>query len=126
MRWGRHIEDLLKSVTLPARMLAATVACNDAGTPKVVALCPMAFSNPINNLKNPSTGELKICRISAFAGSVEGEEEVIILIERVKKGDIHVRFFELDQDEERVWEDLAEFQEGDVHHQYAIVFKTPK
>ena len=23
----------------------------------------MAFSNPINNLKNPSTGELKICRI---------------------------------------------------------------
>ena len=86
----------------------------------------MVFSNPINNLKNPSTGELKICRISAFAGSVEGEEEVIILIERVKKGDIHVRFFELDQDEERVWEELAEFQEGDVHHQYAIVFKTPK
>ena len=37
-----------------------------------------------------------------------------------------VRFFELDQDEERVWEELAEFQEGDVHHQYAIVFKTPK
>ena len=36
------------------------------------------------------------------------------------------RFFELDQDEERVWEELAEFQEGDVHHQYAIVFKTPK
>jgi len=89
-------------------------------------LCPMVFSNPINNLKNPSTGELKICRISAFAGSVDGEEEVIILIERVKKGDIHVRFFELDQDEERVWEELAEFQEGDVHHQYAIVFKTPK
>ena len=41
-------------------------------------LCPMVFSNPINNLKNPSTGELKICRISAFAGSVDGEEEVII------------------------------------------------
>jgi len=89
-------------------------------------LCPMVFSNLINNLKNPSTGELKICRISLFAGSVEGEEDVFILIERVKKGDIHVRFFELDQDEERVWEKLAEFQEGDVHHQYAIVFKTPR
>jgi len=89
-------------------------------------LCVMAFSNPINNLKNPSTGELKICRISAFAGSVNGDEEVFIFIERVKKGDIHVRFFELDQDEERVWEELAEFQEGDVHHQYAIAFKTPK
>ena len=105
-------------------------------------LCCMTFGNPINNLKNPSTGELKICRIrrvllslrgrcnapapSAFAGSVEGEEEVFIFIERVKKGDIHVRFFELDQDEERVWEELAEFQEGDVHHQYAIAFKTPR
>ena len=43
-----------------------------------------------------------------------------------KKMTIPARFFELDQDEERVWEDLAEFQEGDVHHQYAIVFKTPK
>merc|ERR1719334_2377292 len=89
-------------------------------------LCSMAFSNPINNLKNPSTGELKICRISAFSGSVDGGEEVFIFIERVKKGDIHVRFFELDRDEERVWEEFAEFQEGDVHHQYAIAFKTPK
>eukprot|EP00092_Neocalanus_flemingeri_P044045 GFUD01048705.1.p1 GENE.GFUD01048705.1~~GFUD01048705.1.p1 ORF type:complete len:778 (-),score=189.68 GFUD01048705.1:74-2407(-) len=88
-------------------------------------LCSMAFSNPINNLKNPSTGELKICRISAFAGSVNGGEEIFIFIERVKKGDIHVRFFELDKDEERVWEGFAEFQEGDVHHQYAIAFKTP-
>jgi len=88
-------------------------------------LCSMAFSNPINNLKNPSTGELKICRISAFAGSVNGGDEIFIFIERVKKGDIHVRFFELDKDEERVWEDFGEFQEGDVHHQYAIAFKTP-
>jgi len=88
-------------------------------------LCSMAFSNPINNLKNPSTGELKICRISAFAGSVNGGDEIFIFIERVKKGDINVRFFELDKDEERVWEDFGEFQEGDVHHQYAIAFKTP-
>jgi len=88
-------------------------------------LCSMAFSNPINNLKNPSTGELKICRISAFSGCVSGGDEIFIFIERVKKGDIHVRFFELDKDEERVWEDFGEFQEGDVHHQYAIAFKTP-
>jgi len=88
-------------------------------------LCSMAFSNPINNLKNPSTGELKICRISAYTGSVNGGDEIFIFIERVKKGDIHVRFFELDKDEERIWEDFGEFQEGDVHHQYAIAFKTP-
>jgi len=88
-------------------------------------ICPMAFSQPINNLKNPSTGDLKICRISAFAGSVSGGEEVFIFIERVKKGDIKVRFFELDKDEERVWSEFAEFQENDVHHQYAVAFKTP-
>ena len=116
---GKQVTDKLNTVVLGVEAFRV-----DHGIYR--PLCPMAFSNPINNLKNPSTGELKICRISAFAGSVEGEEEVIILIERVKKGDIHVRFFELDQDEERVWEDLAEFQEGDVHHQYAIVFKTPK
>merc|ERR1712038_1227275 len=85
----------------------------------------MAFTNPINNLKNPSTGELKICRISAFAGSVSGGDEIFIFIERVKKGDIQVKFFQLDDNEERIWEEFAEFTEGDVHHQYAIAFKTP-
>ena len=53
--------------------------------------------------------------LGVFAGSVEGEEKVFSFIKRVKKGDIYVRFCELDQDEERVWEELAEFQEGDVH-----------
>lgn len=90
-----------------------------------IPLCAMAFTNPINNLKNPSTGELKICRISAFSGSVSGGDEIFIFIERVKKGDIQVKFFQLDDNEEKVWEEFAEFTEGDVHHQYAIAFKTP-
>jgi len=90
-----------------------------------IPLCAMAFTNPINNLKNPSTGELKICRISAFSGSVSGGDEIFIFIERVKKGDIQVKFFQLDDTEEKVWEEFAEFTEGDVHHQYAIAFKTP-
>ena len=84
---GKQVTDKLNTVVLGVEAFRV-----DHGIYR--PLCPMAFSNPINNLKNPSTGELKICRISAFAGSVEGEEEVIILIERVKKGDIHVRFFE--------------------------------
>ena len=83
---GKQVTDKLNTVVLGVEAFRV-----DHGIYR--PLCPMAFSNPINNLKNPSTGELKICRISAFAGSVEGEEEVIILIERVKKGDIHVRFF---------------------------------
>ena len=86
-------------------------------------LCSMAFTNPINNLKNPSTGDLKICRISAFSGIVTGGDEIFIFIERVKKGDIQVRFFQLDEHEERTWQADAHFTEGDVHHQYAIAFK---
>ena len=86
-------------------------------------LCPMVFSNAINNLKNPTTGDLKITRVSRASASANEPTEVFIFIERVKKGDIKVRFFEEDEDEERVWEAFAEFSENDVHHQYAIAFK---
>ena len=86
-------------------------------------LCNMAFTNSINNLKNPSTGELKICRISSCHGSVAGGDEVFIFIERVKKGDIMVRFFQLDENEDRVWDADAHFTEADVHHQFAIAFR---
>ena len=88
-----------------------------------VPLCAMAFTNPIKNQKNPSTGKLKIFRISASSGSVRGGEEIFIFIERVKREDIQVRFFQLDDNEQRVWQKLAEFTEGDVHRQYAIAFR---
>ena len=52
-----------------------------------------------------------------------GGDEIFIFIERVKKGDIQVRFFQLDEHEERTWQADAHFTEGDVHHQYAIAFK---
>lgn len=38
---------------------------------------------------------------------------------------IKVRFFELDRDEQTIWEDWGKFTEADVHHQYAIALKTP-
>merc|ERR1719450_1612029 len=117
-RMGKEITDKLNTVVLGFEAFRVE---NGIYYP----LCAMAFTNPINNLKNPSTGELKICRISAFSGSVSGGDEIFIFIERVKKGDIQVKFFQLDDSEEKVWEEFAEFTEGDVHHQYAIAFKTP-
>lgn len=39
--------------------------------------------------------------------------------------DIKVRFFELNDDKEVIWEDFGKFSEADVHHQYAIALKTP-
>lgn len=36
---------------------------------------------------------------------------------------IQIRFFELNDDEQEVWQGWGKFSELDVHHQYAIVFK---
>merc|ERR1740128_811356 len=63
--------------------------------------------------------------MSSWSGSVLGGDEVFILTEKVIKGNIKIRFFQENDEEERIWQELANFSEGDVHHQYAIVFKTP-
>lgn len=54
-----------------------------------------------------------------------GDEEVFLLCEKVNRKEIRVRFFELDADGSQVWNSFASFNESDVHHQVAIVFKTP-
>lgn len=83
------------------------------------------FSNPINNRKSAQTGELRIVRLSKPTGSVMGNDELILLVEKVSKKNIKVRFFEENDDGEIVWESYAKFRESDVHHQYAIVCQTP-
>ncbi|RZC35454.1 nuclear factor NF-kappa-B p110 subunit [Asbolus verrucosus] len=55
----------------------------------------------------------------------KGGREIFILVERVTKKNIKVRFYELDDDDSVLWEDYGKFSDLDVHHQYAIVFKTP-
>ena len=86
-------------------------------------LCDMVFSQAIKNLKNPTTGDLKITRMSTGSGSVLGGDEVFIFTERVIKGNIKIRFFQENEEDERIWEEFAIFSENDVHHQYAIVFR---
>ncbi|XP_030376278.1 nuclear factor NF-kappa-B p110 subunit [Scaptodrosophila lebanonensis] len=83
------------------------------------------FSNAINNRKSAQTGELRIVRLSKPTGSVSGNDELILLVEKVSKKNIKVRFFEENDDGETVWEAFAKFRESDVHHQYAIVCQTP-
>ncbi|XP_011303709.1 nuclear factor NF-kappa-B p100 subunit isoform X2 [Fopius arisanus] len=83
------------------------------------------YSNTINNLKSALTGELKICRIDKYTSSCGGNEEVFLLVEKVGKKNIKVKFFELDDKDNEIWCDYGKFSELDVHHQYAIVFRTP-
>ncbi|XP_075146750.1 nuclear factor NF-kappa-B family member relish [Haematobia irritans] len=82
------------------------------------------YSNPINNRKSAQTGDLRITRLSIATGSVTGGEDLILLVEKVSKKNIKVRFYEM-KDDELLWESYASFRESDVHHQYAIVCRTP-
>ncbi|XP_011495644.1 PREDICTED: nuclear factor NF-kappa-B p110 subunit [Ceratosolen solmsi marchali] len=83
------------------------------------------YSHPINNLKSALTGDLKICRIDKQSCSCEGNEEVFLLVEKVGKKNIKVKLYEIDNSDNIIWEAEGRFTELDVHHQYAIVFKTP-
>lgn len=71
-----------------------------------------------------AVSELVICRISKQAGSVHGGDQVFIFTEKIQKDNITVRFFEQSEDG-LVWEAFADFGQGDVHRQFAIVIRTP-
>lgn len=49
----------------------------------------------------------------------------ILLIYPFIADNIKIRFYELDEYDQEVWQDYGVFSEADVHHQYAIAFKTP-
>lgn len=60
-----------------------------------------------------------------YSGVCTGDEEVYLLCEKVNKKEIKIRFFEVDADGNQIWEAYGQFMEADVHHQVAIVFRTP-
>ena len=78
-----------------------------------------------SRLESPDSGELRIVRINQFYGSVIGGDEIYLLCEKVNKKEIRIRFFEIDNDGNQQWEAFGQFNETDVHHQVAIVFRTP-
>ncbi|XP_063619489.1 nuclear factor NF-kappa-B p100 subunit [Cydia splendana] len=98
-------------------------SAHDIDTDKEI--CSPVFSEPIHNMKSAATNDLKICRISKFYGRPKGGEDVYILVEKVNKKNIEIRFVERNENNEEVWSAKAHFLQSDVHHQYAIVFRTP-
>ncbi|CAG9795155.1 unnamed protein product [Diatraea saccharalis] len=88
-------------------------------------ICPPVFSRPIYNMKCAATNDLKICRISRICGRASGGDDVFLLVEKVNKKNITVRLYELNENGEEVWSAPGNFLQNDVHHQYAIVFRTP-
>ncbi|KAK6998444.1 nuclear factor-kappa B [Biomphalaria glabrata] len=90
---------------------------------KVTRVVPPVCSHPIHDKK--SSKDLVICRVDKSSGKARGGDEVFLLCDKVNKEDIKVRFYEENEQGMVVWEDLGDFGQGDVHRQYAIVFRTP-
>ncbi|KAK3882440.1 hypothetical protein Pcinc_013177 [Petrolisthes cinctipes] len=83
-------------------------------------------SEIVYNLKNATTGELKIVRMSACSAPCTGGTEIWLLVEKVRRNNVQIKFFELDHNDREIWSAYGDFTDADVHHQYAIVFKTPR
>ncbi|XP_021944196.2 nuclear factor NF-kappa-B p105 subunit [Folsomia candida] len=95
------------------------------GGDNLVHLCPPVVSGSIQHNKSTQTGELRIVRIDKFSSCCTGNEEVFTLVEKVDKHNIQIKFYEESDKGVEIWKAYGKFSKLDVHHQYAIVFKTP-
>eukprot|EP00092_Neocalanus_flemingeri_P057769 GFUD01068733.1.p1 GENE.GFUD01068733.1~~GFUD01068733.1.p1 ORF type:complete len:591 (+),score=138.77 GFUD01068733.1:156-1928(+) len=100
--------------------LCFQVFLKDQSKPDAWTILSPVCSKPIVDAK--ARKELQLMDISDKAASVEGGKKIIILCEKVKRDDIKVRFF----DPGSHWEDWGDFDNYNVHKQYAIAVKTPK
>ncbi|CAG5133522.1 unnamed protein product [Candidula unifasciata] len=90
---------------------------------KVTRVVTPVVSQPIHDKK--SSKDLVICRVDKSSGKARGGDEVFLLCDKVNKEDIKIRLFEENDQGITIWEDFGDFGQGDVHRQYAIVFRTP-
>lgn len=74
-------------------------------------------------LESALTGELKIVRMDHCSSPSYGNKEIFILVEKVTKKNVKIRFYEEDEYGNEIWQEYGKFSDLDVHHQYAIVFK---
>lgn len=92
--------------------------------------CPGRFIKALDpvvtdNIYNKKDSNLKIMRINKDRGKAKGKDEIYLFCEKVDKDDIQVVFYQ-ESEQECIWTDNGLFGPTDVHHQIAIVFKTPK
>ncbi|XP_073942826.1 nuclear factor NF-kappa-B p110 subunit-like isoform X1 [Choristoneura fumiferana] len=109
--------------TINLNIVRLRFSAHDPQTDKEI--CEPVFSEPIHNMKSAATNDLKICRISRVCGNPKGGDDVYILVEKVNKKNIEVRFVERNEMGDEVWMAKAHFLQTDVHHQYAIVVRSP-
>ncbi|KAH8411901.1 hypothetical protein KR222_001364 [Zaprionus bogoriensis] len=114
-----HMDDV-RSIKLNELRLCYQVFMKIGGN-NSVPLDPVV-SAPIYGKSN----ELTISGLCSCSGKLSGGDKIIMLCEKVTRGDIKIRFFETNDDGVEIWEDYASFQPHDIHKQSAIAFKTPR
>lgn len=124
-KFDEEAEEIAKTMDLNKVVLRFQAFQYDTAVSCYRPITRSVDSEMVVNLKNASTGELKIVRMSECSAPCTGGTEVWMLVEKVKKSNIKIKFFEMDNDGNEVWSAYGVFSEGDVHHQYAIIFRTP-
>ncbi|KAK6633827.1 hypothetical protein RUM44_004434 [Polyplax serrata] len=74
--------------------------------------------------ESAKTGKLKISRINKCSGSVKGGDEIWMLVEKINKKGLVVKFWE-ECNGRVTWQSSLEGDDLILHHQYAIIFKMP-
>merc|ERR1712073_56396 len=119
-RQGFGHVDSPNSIDLNAVKLCFQVFLENPKTPgKYTVILDPVVSKPIFDAK--AKKELQIMDMSDNTAPADGGKKIIILCEKVSKGDIKVRFYDYNG-----WEEWADFGATDVHKQYAISFKVPR
>ncbi|KAJ8675532.1 hypothetical protein QAD02_011318, partial [Eretmocerus hayati] len=83
------------------------------------------YSRPIGNSRNVSTGKLSIERMLNPTGSCEGGDSVSLMVDKVDKDNIQVRFCELDNENKEIWNGEGEFVPTDIFQRCVIQVRTP-
>ncbi|CAG5132534.1 unnamed protein product, partial [Candidula unifasciata] len=82
---------------------------------KITRVVPPVVSQAIHDKK--SSKDLVICRVDRSSGKARGGDEIFLLCDKVNKEDIKIKFYEEDNQGVTLWEDHADFGQGDVHRQ---------
>lgn len=69
--------------------------------------------------------DLLIYDISDTTSPTDGGKKVMIFCDKIAKNDIKIRFYRTNANDSVEWEGWGEFKLKDIHHQYAIAFRTP-
>nr|XP_015927575.2 uncharacterized protein LOC107454790 isoform X2 [Parasteatoda tepidariorum] len=115
----KEVRERMKTLNLNSGILCfEAFYCKDERQP----VCQKILSQPIYNQKAGVSEDLRIRQLSKCSGLTKGNEDIILLCDKVHKDDVEVIFSCLCVD----WSARAHLNPADFHYQFAIPIKTPR